>query len=90
MTVKKYIALDGRHITILVDDDCEWLAPEYSFNLSTLEFVTIWGQDGKVLDYLDRLVEGISRDDRREIQHVNGNVYDCRLQNLAIYNPDNN
>ena len=53
MFIKKYIVRSGdRVITVIMDEGSESLKPEYSLNLSSLNYVVVWGQDGKAIDFL--------------------------------------
>ena len=87
MTITKYIAQETGPINVQMDDDSEWLKPAYSINTSALGYVTVWNQEGEVIDYLDRLEMGLTRDDTREVKHLNGDVHDCRWCNLRCYKP---
>ena len=55
MTITKCIAQETGPIKVQMDDEYAWLKPVYSINTSALGYVTVWNQEGEVIDYLDRL-----------------------------------
>jgi len=68
-----------------VDDaDYDWLAQWRWSDSHGYAMRVVTKDKVRTVIWLHRLIMGLESDDPREVDHMNGDTYDCRRQNLRI------
>ncbi len=84
MVRKQIINKDGSVFCCRVDEDSPYLGRP--FYTSALGYVTMMTDEGE-LDYVDRVMMGLSRHDAREVYHMDGKKRNVKRENLEVWDP---
>jgi hypothetical protein len=75
---------DGAILYALVDaDDFVWLNT-WRWGIYSKGYAGRYEADGRTRRYMHREILGLTRDDERVVDHVNGNTFDNRRANLRV------